>query len=93
MPKQTDHKKNMVLFNLKEHQNMRSALQDQTEEKSEIIELASVEKDGFTISWGLKTQEEKIQDVAGYYMSLHGLSTVQYHYGILQNLKTLYFIF
>ena len=33
------------------------------------------------------------EDVAGYYMSLHGLSTVQYHYGILQNLKTLYFIF
>lgn len=59
MPKQTDHKKNMVLFNLKEHQNVRSALQDQTEEKSGIIELASVEKDGFTISWGLKTQEEK----------------------------------
>lgn len=59
MPKQTDHKKKMMLFNLEEHQNVRSALQDQTEEKSGIIELASVEKDGFTISWGLKTQEEK----------------------------------
>ena len=62
MPKQTDHKKKMMLFNLEEHQNARSALQDQTEEKSGIIELASVEKDGFTISWGLKTQEEKMQE-------------------------------
>ena len=61
MPKQTDHKKNVVLLNLEENQNVRSALQDQTEEKSGIIELASVEKDGFTISWGLKTQEEKMQ--------------------------------
>ena len=62
MPKQTDHKKKMMLFNLEEKQNARSAQQDQTEEKSGIIELASVEKDGFTISWGLKTQKEKMQE-------------------------------
>ena len=62
MPKQTDHKKKMMLLNLEEHQNANSALQDQTEEKSGIIELASVEKDGFTISWGLKTQKEKMQE-------------------------------
>ena len=62
MPKQTDHKKKMMLLNLEEHQNANSALQDQTEEKSGIIELASVEKDGFMISWGLKTQEEKMQE-------------------------------
>ena len=59
MPKQTYHKKKMMLFNLEEKQNARSAQQDQTEEKSGIIELASVEKDGFTISWGLKTQKGK----------------------------------
>ena len=59
MPKQKKKKKKMMLFNLEEKQNARSAQQDQTEEKSGIIELASVEKDGFTISWGLKTQEEK----------------------------------
>lgn len=52
----------MMLFNLEEKQNARSAQQDQTEEKSGIIELASVEKDGFTISWGLKTQKEKMQE-------------------------------
>ena len=34
MPKQTDHKKNVVLLNLEEQQNARSALQDQTEEKA-----------------------------------------------------------
>ena len=51
-----------MLFNLEEKQNARSAQQDQTEEKSGIIELASVEKDGFTISWGLKTQKEKMQE-------------------------------
>ena len=59
IPKQTEQQKNVVLLNLEEHQNANSALQDQTEEKSGIIELASVEKDGFTISWGLKTQKEK----------------------------------
>ena len=62
IPKQTEQQKNVVLLNLEENQNARSALQDQTEEKSGIIELASVEKDGFTIFWGLKTQEEKMQE-------------------------------
>ena len=62
IPKQTEQQKNVVLLNLEENQNARSALQDQTEEKSGIIELASVEKDGFTISWGLKTQKEKMQE-------------------------------
>lgn len=61
MPKQAEQQKNVVLFKPEEQQNARSAQQDQTDETSEIIELASVEKDGFTISWGLKSQEEKTQ--------------------------------
>lgn len=59
MPKQAEQQKNVVLFKPEEQQNARSAQQDQTDETSEIIELASVEKDGFTISWGLKSQGEK----------------------------------
>ncbi len=38
-------------------------------------------------------EEEEIQNAARYYMGLYGLSEVEYHYGILENLKTLYFMF
>ncbi len=34
-----------------------------------------------------------IQEAARYYMSLYDMEEVQYHYGILENLKTIYFIF
>ena len=58
-----------------------------------VVRLKYTSEEAFDAACRHYIQEEKIQDVAGYYMSLHGLSTVQYHYGILQNLKTLYFIF
>lgn len=58
-----------------------------------VVRLKYTSEEAFDAACQHYIQEEKIQDVAGYYMSLHGLSTVQYHYGILQNLKTLYFIF
>ena len=34
-----------------------------------------------------------IQDVAQYYMQRNGLNQVEYHYGVLEDLKTIYFIF
>ena len=58
-----------------------------------VVRLKYTSEEAFDAACRQYIQEEKIQDVAGYYMSLHGLSTVQYHYGILQKLKTLYFIF
>ena len=38
-------------------------------------------------------QEGYVQKVAEYYLKMYGLSTVEYHYGILDNLKTIYFMF
>ena len=35
----------------------------------------------------------RIQDIARYYMEVHGLSQISYHYGIIDNMKTLYFMF
>lgn len=35
----------------------------------------------------------EVQSVAQYYMELYGLSQVQYHYGVLDSLKTMYFMF
>lgn len=34
-----------------------------------------------------------VQDVAQYYMQTHDLYEVQYHYGVLEDLKSVYFIF
>ena len=35
----------------------------------------------------------EVQNVAQYYMKLNGYSQVEYHYGLLDNFYTIYFIF
>ena len=34
-----------------------------------------------------------VQNVAQYYMKLHGLGQVEYHYGVMDNFYTIYFVF
>ena len=34
-----------------------------------------------------------IQEIARYYMSVHGLSQISYHYGVLDHMKTMYYMF
>lgn len=36
---------------------------------------------------------KEIQQAARYYMELYGMNEIQYHYGVLKNLKTIYFMF
>ncbi len=36
---------------------------------------------------------DAIQEVARYYMTLYGISQVEYHYGVLENMKTIYYMF
>ena len=38
-------------------------------------------------------QGDAIQEAARYYMTLYGMNQVEYHYGILENLKTIYYMF
>lgn len=38
-------------------------------------------------------QESYIDRVAEYYLQLYGLDSVGYHYGLLENMKTMYFMF
>ena len=37
--------------------------------------------------------DEEVQNVAQYYMKINGYSQVEYHYGVLDNFYTIYFIF
>lgn len=36
---------------------------------------------------------DAIQEAARYYMALYGMNQVEYHYGILENMKTIYYMF
>jgi hypothetical protein len=49
--------------------------------------------DAFTQAYEEWISGESVQEVARYYMKIYGLNEVEYHYGILENLKTMYFMF
>ena len=58
-----------------------------------VVRFKFTSQDAFDSAYRQWIQEGYIQNVAGYYLQMYGLSTVEYHYGILDNLKTMYFMF
>lgn len=58
-----------------------------------VVRFKFTSQDAFDSAYQQWIQEGYIQNVAGYYLQMYGLSTVEYHYGILDNLKTMYFMF
>ena len=41
----------------------------------------------------LIANKNSIQQIALYYIYLQGVEQVEYHYGVLENMKTMYFMF
>lgn len=58
-----------------------------------VVRFKFTLQDAFDSAYRQWIQDGYIQNVARYYLQLYGLETVEYHYGILDNLKTMYFMF
>lgn len=58
-----------------------------------VIRFKFSSQDAFEEAYRKWIEEKEIQNAARYYMELYGLSEVEYHYGVLENLKTMYFMF
>ena len=58
-----------------------------------VVRFKFTSQDAFDSAYRQWIQDGYIQNVARYYLQLYGLETVEYHYGILDNLKTMYFMF
>ena len=58
-----------------------------------VVRFKFTSQDAFDSAYRQWIQDGYIQNMARYYLQLYGLETVEYHYGILDNLKTMYFMF
>ena len=58
-----------------------------------VVRFKFTSQDAFDSAYQQWIQDGYIQKIAGYYLEMYGLSSVEYHYGILDNLKTMYFMF
>ena len=58
-----------------------------------VVRFKFTSQEAFDAACQQWIQEGYVQKIAEYYLKMYGLSTVEYHYGILDNLKTIYFMF
>ena len=58
-----------------------------------VVRFKFTDQDAYDTAYKEWIQEGYIQEAAEYYLQLYGMTTVEYHYGLLQNLKTFYLMF
>lgn len=58
-----------------------------------VVRFKFAEQEGFRQACEDLIDNDRIAEIARYYMEIYGLGQVSYHYGILENLKTMYFMF
>lgn len=58
-----------------------------------VVRFKFSSQEAFDAAYSDWVQGNGIQEAARYYMELYGMNEVEYHYGVLENLKTIYFMF
>lgn len=58
-----------------------------------VVRFKFSSQEAFDLAYDEWVRGNGVQDVARYYMDLYGLNEVEYHYGVLDHMKTFYFMF
>lgn len=58
-----------------------------------VVRFKFSTQEAFDLAYDEWVRGNGVQDVARYYMDLYGLNEVEYHYGVLDHMKTFYFMF
>lgn len=58
-----------------------------------VVRFKFGSQEAFSVACQELLDDGAVQNVAQYYMKLHGLGQVEYHYGVMDNFYTIYFIF
>lgn len=80
-------------FGTYETEQIRQYLLEQLEAGNQILSVKFVSEEDFALAREEWITQEEIRSVAMYYMELRGIEHVQYSYGLLEDLRTIYFMF
>ena len=58
-----------------------------------VVRFKFSDQDAYDMAYTEWIQDGYVRRTAEYYMELYGISSVEYHYGLLQNMKTIYLMF
>lgn len=84
---------NQACFDTYDEQQIYDFCRMRLDNGAAVVRFKFTSQDAFDSAYRQWIQDGYIQNVARYYLQLYGLETVEYHYGILDNLKTMYFMF
>lgn len=84
---------NQACFDTYDEQQIYDFCRMRLDNGAAVVRFKFTLQDAFDSAYRQWIQDGYIQNVARYYLQLYGLETVEYHYGILDNLKTMYFMF
>ena len=84
---------NDACFETYDYQNLYDFCKMRLDNGAAVVRFKFSGQEAFEMAKEEWIQEESVEAAARYYMQLYGLTSVQYHYGILENLKTIYFMF
>ena len=80
-------------FDTYDYQEISAYCQMRLDNGAAVVRFKFSDQDAFDAAKADWIQGDAIQEVARYYMTLYGLNQVEYHYGILENMKTIYYMF
>ena len=84
---------NQACFDTYDYQAVYSLCRLRLDNGAAVIRFKFSSQEAFDQAYQEWIQNSGIEAAARYYMEIYGKNTIQYHYGILDNLKTIYFMF
>ena len=84
---------NGACFDVYDYQQVYDLCKLRLDNGAAVIRFKFSTQEAYDLAYKEWIQEAGIESAARYYLELYGLGTIQYHYGILENLKTMYFMF
>lgn len=84
---------NQACFDTYDYQDVYDLCKLRLDNGAAVIRFKFSTQEAFDQAYQEWIQESGIEAAARYYLQIYGKNTIQYHYGILDNLKTMYFMF
>ena len=85
--------RNQGCFDSYDYQEILAYCQMRLNNKAAVVRFKFSTQEAFEAAKAQWINGDAIQEAARYYMALYGLDQVEYHYGILENMKTIYYMF
>lgn len=84
---------NQACFDAYDYQDIYDLCRLRLDNGAAVIRFKFSSQEAFDQAYQEWIQDSGVEAAARYYLEIYGKNTIQYHYGILDNLKTIYFMF